>query len=177
MRIYPVVGFMPCRLHCYTCNSFSFSARHEKSGLFPAVEAQGARVHSTPSCLVASSTPPPVLLRGFMVNCIVEWPGITRSSFFPSHTGEGRITFPLSSLDICFPSGVGHQAAESLSPVALSLDEFLHAVRRPNDLTPSAGGSTGSGPTGKGCKEDSCERRPIYAYKGNKKAAYCARHR
>lgn len=31
--------------------------------------------------------------------------------------------------------------------------------------------------TAKGCTEEGCDRRPIYAYKGKKKPAYCARHR
>ncbi|CAM9569593.1 unnamed protein product, partial [Ectocarpus sp. 13 AM-2016] len=43
--------------------------------------------------------------------------------------------------------------------------------RAPNAATSSAPSS------GRGCKEDGCDRRPIYAYKGSKKAAYCARHR
>lgn len=39
------------------------------------------------------------------------------------------------------------------------------------------GGSGAGGSSGKGCKDAGCDRRPIYAYKGSKKAAYCARHR
>ena len=31
--------------------------------------------------------------------------------------------------------------------------------------------------TAKRCIEEGCDRRPIYAYKGNKKPTYCAGHR
>ena len=68
-----------------------------------------------------------------------------------------------------------HCSLCSCCPYPFTIRSSTH-VCRPSDLTPS-GGSTGGGSSGKGCKEDGCDRRPIYAYKGSKKAAYCARHR
>lgn len=41
-------------------------------------------------------------------------------------------------------------------------------------VTKGAVTATGSS---KGCQAEGCDKRPIYAYKGSKKAAYCAKHR
>lgn len=44
-------------------------------------------------------------------------------------------------------------------------------------MAPARTGTTAATGSTKGCQTENCDKRPIYAYKGSKKAAYCAKHR
>ncbi|CAM9103166.1 unnamed protein product [Ectocarpus sp. 6 AP-2014] len=71
--------------------------------------------------------------------------------------------------------GLGSGAAGSAAGAAAAAAGYRE---QPQQRRRAATAATSSAPSsGRGCKEDGCDRRPIYAYKGSKKAAYCARHR
>ncbi|CAM9293634.1 unnamed protein product, partial [Hapterophycus canaliculatus] len=83
---------------------------------------------------------------------------------------DGRFTFGESPAAAAAAAAATASAAAAAAAGGAYRDQGQQQRRR----SASTGSATG---TGRGCKEDGCDRRPIYAYKGSKKAAYCARHR